>query len=181
MHRIIISAASKFILTISYPNCSIHRSVFLERGVIIKPTDGGSIEIGEGCHISQGTRIVAKGAQISIGANSFIGPNCIIVASDGIVIGRDALIAEFVTIRDQDHGTALNTEPFRSQPKSSDKIDIRENVWLGAKSTILKGISIGPDSVVAAHSVVNRNIRSGTLAGGVPAKEIKPLNSADEE
>ena len=52
---------------------------------------------------------------------------------------------------------------------------IEDNVWLGANVTVLKGVRIGRDSVVAAGSVVTRDLPAGVLAAGVPAKVIKDL------
>ncbi len=61
------------------------------------------------------------------------------------------------------------------QDVPSAPIRIEDDVWVGANSTILKGVTIGEGSVIGAHSLVNKSIRANFLAGGVPCKEIKKI------
>ncbi len=85
------------------------------------------------------------------------------------------MIAESVTIRDQSHGTLLSDVPFCNQALSSEEIVIGNNVWIGAKATVLQGVHIGDNAIVAANAVVRSNVEAGTLVGGVPARVIKCL------
>jgi acetyltransferase-like isoleucine patch superfamily enzyme len=95
----------------------------------------------------------------------------VIVAKKQIVINKNCLIAELVVIRDQDH----STDPLLRNSFSSSPIEIQQNTWIASKATILKGVTIGSNSVVAASAVVNRNIPSQELWGGIPAKKIKNI------
>ena len=63
----------------------------------------------------------------------------------------------------------------RRKPPNSAPIIIHDNVWVGMNSLILKGVEIGQNSIVAAHSVVTRNVPENTLVAGNPAKIIKTL------
>nr|WP_302897283.1 DapH/DapD/GlmU-related protein [Mesorhizobium sp. LMG 17147] len=67
-------------------------------------------------------------------------------------------------------------ERRRRRPCSTAPIIIEDDVWLGEGVTILKGVTIGARSVIAAGSVVTKNIGSDTLAGGMPARPIRPVN-----
>ena len=111
-----------------------------------------------------------------IGDNAFIGWGTVICSNEGVMIGDDCLIAEFVTIRDQNHGSSLADGPFREQPMTTSSIEIGDNVWIGAKSTVLAGATIATDSIVAAHGVVNSTFDSGVIVGGIPASVIKTLS-----
>jgi acetyltransferase-like isoleucine patch superfamily enzyme len=64
----------------------------------------------------------------------------------------------------------------REQSNITKKIIVGNNVWIGAKSVILPGVSIGDNAVVAAGSIVNRNVEANALVGGVPARFIKYIN-----
>ena len=106
-----------------------------------------------------------------LGARAHVGIGAVIVAREAITVGEDALIAEHVTIRDQDHafggGGPTNASGYRTAP-----IVIGRNVWIGAKATVLRGVSIGDGAVVAAGAVVTRDVPEGTTVAGVPARPI---------
>lgn len=83
---------------------------------------------------------------------------------------------ERVSIHDSDH--EFEPVPISAEMRdasSSSPISIGDRVWIGANSVILRGASIGADSVIAAGSVVRGSIPPGVLAAGVPAKVIRPL------
>jgi acetyltransferase-like isoleucine patch superfamily enzyme len=139
------------------------------KGLYVSCTDGGRIDIGCNVCIGRNVKLVAQSGVIKIGDNAFIGDGSIIVAKKDITIGNDALIAEYVVIRDQDHG--LTIRPIRKAGFKVLPVIIENNVWVGAKSTILKGVNIGSDSVFAAHALVNRDVGARSIVAGVPAKK----------
>jgi acetyltransferase-like isoleucine patch superfamily enzyme len=147
--------------------------VTIEKGVTIRAFDGGSVTIGGMTHIGANTVIEAKAAPIEIGPRAFINTGVFIAASYGITIGADALLAEYATIRDADHAfddhhTAFNTQGLRGAP-----VVIGDNVWLAAKVTVTKGVTIGPGSIVGANSVVTRSIGQAEVWAGVPARLLR--------
>ena len=113
-----------------------------------------------GCHI-----VVAQGATLSLGSG-YINRNSKIKCFDNIAIGEDVVISENCTIWDSDAHSIQNKE--RTKP-----IKIGNHVWIGTNCVILKGITIGDGAVIAAGSVVNKDIPSKVLAGGVPAKVLE--------
>lgn len=139
-------------------------------------TDGGAIHIGDGCHIDAGAYLVARSGVLTIGRCGFIGPGSVIVACEKISIGIDVLIAEYVTIRDQDHEFEA-TYPTRVSGMRTTPISIGDNVWIGAKVTLTKGIIIGDNSVIGANSVVTGDIAADEVAAGAPAKVIKHIKN----
>lgn len=98
-----------------------------------------------------------------------------IVARDSISIGDHALIAEYVTIRDQDHSYGGDV-PTAQNGFETAPIQIGKNVWIGAKATITRGVTIGDNAVIAAGAVVVDDVPANTIAGGIPAKVLKTIN-----
>jgi serine acetyltransferase len=134
----------------------------------------GNLQIGNGTKIwstVNKTRLaVFEGAELLIGKDSFIN-GARIAAKTKISIGDNVHIAPEVVIMDSDFHdkTNLNNEG------ASSAITIKNNVWIATRVTILKGVEIGEGAVVAAGSVVTKNVIPYTLVGGVPAKFIKNI------
>ena len=164
------------IVRLKYPACKIGCNVKIGRNVQFNISDGGSISIGDGTCIKDNCVLVAKHGPLVIGKNSFVGWGTIICSNQEVIIGEDCLIGEFVTIRDQNHGSSLNDGPFRQQPMKTDAIEIGDNVWIGAKATVLPGSILGNNLIVAANCVVNSTFESGVIVGGIPASVIKTLS-----
>lgn len=163
------------LIQLSCPNCMFGFGVVIGSNVTIKVTDGGTCKIGEGTTIKSNATIIVKKGCLLIGSNSFIGWGSVICANELIAIGDDALIAENVTIRDQNHGTNPDEGPYRSQTMSTSPITIEANVWIGAKASVLSGVKIGESAVIGANALVNKDVEAKTIVGGVPAKVIRRL------
>lgn len=132
-----------------------------------------NIRLAEDSIIKSGAHLCPcrSDARIDIGARTTIGFNTMLYASNGIVIGADCMIAPFVYIVDSNHGirrgTTMNRQPVETAP-----IEIGSDVWIGAHSVILKGVTIGAGAVIAASSVVSKDVASNAIVAGVPAKVI---------
>jgi acetyltransferase-like isoleucine patch superfamily enzyme len=113
---------------------------------------------------------VHKGAKFIVGSNSRINGVHITVKSE-VTIGKNVRIAPYVLILDSDFHSAAD---HFSDGKTS-AVTIGDNVWIATKSMILKGVTIGEGAVVAAGSVVTKDVPPFTVVGGVPAKVIKKL------
>lgn len=101
----------------------------------------------------------------------------VIGAATSIRIGNDVMCGGNVTITDTDwHGI----EPVnRSKPGPTAPVVIEDNVWLGLNVVVMKGVTIGRDSVIGAGSIVTRSIPPGVIAAGQPAKIIKQFTEGD--
>lgn len=110
---------------------------------------------------------------IEFGKNVSINPMCYLEGKGGISIGDDVSIAHGVTIMSSSHSYSDPTVPIKEQPCLTDKVVINNNVWIGAKATILYGKFIGEGSVIGANAVITHNVKAGSIVGGVPARIIK--------
>lgn len=110
---------------------------------------------------------------MTIGSNVSIHPMCYIQASGGLTIGNDVSIAHGVTIMTEEHSYSDTELPIKDQPIQHGAIYIEDNVWIGAKATILSGITLKNRSIIAAGAVVTKTFSEGVILAGVPAKIIK--------
>jgi acetyltransferase-like isoleucine patch superfamily enzyme len=158
---------------------SIHigKRVRLRRGVRIEIFDGGTIEIRADSRIGPHAILGARGGKLTIGSSSSINFGCVIVSTCAIEIGDHTLIAEHVTIRDQDHAHYDPDRPFRQQGRVESPIKIGSNVWLGAKVTVTRGTSICSNTIVGANSVITRHIDRAGKYAGAPARLIRKLGT----
>jgi acetyltransferase-like isoleucine patch superfamily enzyme len=122
--------------------------------------------------------------ELIIGDNVRFAPNVTLSVHDKIVIGANSQFAECVSVHDNTHLGADNDTPFHFRPRAAAPIIVGDNVWIGAKATILMGVTIGDNVVVGANAVVTRDIPPGVIVGGVPAKiigqTVKEIDAAAE-
>ncbi|HEY3493280.1 MAG TPA: acyltransferase [Polyangiaceae bacterium] len=116
---------------------------------------------------------VGAGALLEIGERTFINYGCSIGATLSIRIGANSSIGTYCTLIDNDFH-CIEPERRQEQPPSA-PIVLEENVWLGTRVVVLRGVRIGQGSVIGAGSVVAKDIPPRTVAAGVPAKVIKTL------
>jgi acetyltransferase-like isoleucine patch superfamily enzyme len=107
----------------------------------------------------------------SIGENSVINANCRIDTRGGIEIGNSVSISSDVVILTADHD--MDSMNFAGSTRA---VCIADYVWIGTRAMILPGVKIGKGAVVAAGSVVTKNVEPYNVVGGVPAKFIKKRN-----
>ena len=110
---------------------------------------------------------------ISIGNNVSIHPMCYLECLGELNISDDVSIAHGVTIMTTEHNHSNVESDIKSQGLYLDSVTIKENVWIGAKATVLSGVTISSGSIVAAGAVVNNFIEPNVIVGGVPARILK--------
>ena len=168
----------------------------VKRGLVLygKPithlTKGGMIALGENCVLCSKSEanfagvnhpvilaLLRPGAELNIGDNTGIsgGSFC---AAKSVTIGKGCLIGANALVTDCDfHAIKPEGRRHNSNPDDigCEPVVIEDNVWLGANVTVLKGVTIGRNTVVAAGSVVTKSLPPNVVAGGSPAKVIRDL------
>ena len=135
------------------------KSIFIEDNVSFKTN----------CYLS------APNSRIKIGKHTTLGHNSWIGGAGDIEIGYNSLIGIHTVIISGNHDYMNIDIPFISVPEIAKPIIIGHNVWIGANCVILPGVSIGNGCVIAAGSVVTKDIKENTIVMGIPAKPYKEL------
>jgi maltose O-acetyltransferase len=128
----------------------------------------GGIEIGE--MVYGLTHCYFGSANISIGAGAFINAGCWFEGAGRIEIGRDCMLGPQVMILTSSHPLGPDGEISRSSEMAP--VRIGDGAWLGARATVVPGVSIGPGAVIAAGAVVTADCEAGVRYGGVPARRL---------
>lgn len=116
------------------------------------------------------------GKNIAVGKNIFINSGCRFQDQGGIVIGDGALIGHNVVLATLNHSLAVRDR----QDLIPGPIRIGKNAWIGSNVTILPGVTVGDGAVVAAGAVVTKDVPAYTVAGGVPARVLRPLTEEEK-
>jgi acetyltransferase-like isoleucine patch superfamily enzyme len=148
-------------------NCKVSGAKFLRvaKGVRIAKNKGSNIFIGEKVLLYHEVAFYldSSEASISIGDQTYINRRTEIKCQNKVTIGRACAISWDVVIMDTDYHS-INGKSTTSP------VHIGDNVWIGCKSIILKGVCIGDGAIIAAGSVVTKDVPPNTLVGGNPAK-----------
>jgi len=125
-------------------------------------------------YAASGVRILSfEGGKIIIGKNVSFNFDCYVSSYKGnITIGDNVLFGPFVAVINDNHNFKKG-QLIRDQDLLSKDIIIGNDVWIGARVIILAGTNIGDGAVIAAGSLVTKNVAPYTVVGGVPAKKIK--------
>lgn len=151
--------------------CSLHDDVT----ILLK---GGTLDFGEGVEVRRGTVMNLSGTFKCVGRN-IISYSNVIHCAESITLDLYASTNEFVSIIDGTHPHDGEHEFFYENATSA-PISIGKNSWIANKSSVLMGVTVGANCVVASHAVVNKDVPEASVAGGVPAKvvAVRRLGSA---
>ena len=159
------------------------RNIYI--GKKTKIVGGRNIEICDNVQIRPDCFISCNdGAKLKICENTDIGTRSRIISGKNIIIEKDVLTGPNVFISDQDHRYDMIGIPISKQGvviKDGNGILIKEGSWIGTNSVIIGNITIGKGSVVAANSVVTKDVPDYAVVGGVPAKIIKKYDEKSKE
>ena len=111
------------------------------------------------------------GKNITVGKNVFINACCHFQDHGGVSLGDGCQIGHNAVFATLNHGLA----PEDRQTTYPAPITLGKNVWVGSNSTILQGVTIGDNAVVAAGAVVTKDVPENTIVGGVPARIIRKI------
>jgi acetyltransferase-like isoleucine patch superfamily enzyme len=117
---------------------------------------------------------VGRGAHLSIGKGTYLNRNATVVCDERVEIGRNCAVSWDVVIMDTDQHERAGMGPVTAP------VRIEDDVWIGCRAIILKGVTIGRGAVIGAGSIVTRDIPPNALAVGQPARVIRVLPSAGD-
>ena len=156
---------------------------YLLHGIVLPSgatmAEPGGVRIGQGFGISEQCHLCCQdpenGSELWIGDNVKlnIGVNLNADCGGKIRIGNDVLFGPYVVVRAAGHRFDRTDVPIRDQGHSAGSIVIEDDVWLGAHVVVLPGVRIGKGAVIAAGSVVTRDVPAWSVAAGVPASELR--------
>jgi acetyltransferase-like isoleucine patch superfamily enzyme len=138
----------------------------VKRGAVIRPTNVLLNEPGEGLRVGNGS---------NIGAFSYIG------CSGYIELGDNVMMGPRVNLMAENHNFDRTDIPMKDQGVTRSFIKIEQDVWLGAGSTVLSGVTVGQGSIIAAGAVVTKDVPPFSIVGGVPAKILRSRIQTSED
>src|SRR6478609_6284400 len=132
---------------------------FLGRGLELMIEPRGEIRFGRFVWIGDGTKIRCHEGVVEIGDKTVMGQECTISAYQRVRIGNECVIADRAMFIDFDHGMV--------------EVEVGNNVWIGYGACILRGVSVGDNSVIGTNSVVTKDVPANAVVGGIPARIIR--------
>lgn len=133
----------------------------------------GTIEIGDENWIERGAVLWAFGGSIKTAPRVFFGPYVTIYGHGGVEIGEWSLISMHATILSSNHTIPAMGRCIRWEKDLLLPTKIGRDVWIGANAVVLGGVTIGDGAVVAAGAVVTKNVESGAVVAGSPARLLR--------
>jgi acetyltransferase-like isoleucine patch superfamily enzyme len=137
-------------------------------------TAGERVELERGAFL----KLVHDDARLTLGGYVFIGAGCEIDVALTVTIGDHTLLAPGVFITDHTHNAEAG-ELIDRQGSRSAAVHVGSDVWIGARATILHGVSIGDGAIIGAGSVVTRDVASNSIVAGVPARFLRQRGTGD--
>lgn len=147
-------------------------NVKIYRGVIIKCRSKNipSVKLGNNVKIHEYAYIDPYGGSVEFDEYAACGHHCVFGGHASLYVGKYSMISGLTYIIPANHGISQNGIPYVNHPEHKESVYIGNNVWIGCSCVILSGVKIGDNSVVAAGSVVTKDVPSGALVAGVPAR-----------
>jgi acetyltransferase-like isoleucine patch superfamily enzyme len=146
---------------------------FICPGVKLEIGRRATLRVGRWAWIGHGCKVRVHEGEVSIGAKTVIGQECTISAFQHVSIGRECILADRVMLIDFDHGVTEVERPIRLQGIYKRNVHVGHNVWMGYGACVLRGVSIGDNSIVGTNSVVTKDFPADAVLGGIPAHLIR--------
>lgn len=161
-------------------------NLILDDDVFLSGLSSEGIALGRNVSIHRGAIVVCtgivkdKGVGLRVGDYSAIGARNFLGAQGGITIGNHVILGPGVMIYSEDHDFDDLDLPIRQQGTRRQRVTIEDDCWIGAGTIVLKGVTIGSGSVIAAGAVVNRDVPPRVVAAGVPARVVKTRGPGED-
>ena len=146
---------------------------FICPGVTLEVDPGATLRIGRWAWIGHDCKIRVHEGEVEIGAKTVIGQECTITAYQHVEIGRECIIADRVMMIDFDHGVEEVERPIRLQGIYKRDVRVGHNVWIGYGACLLRGVTVGENSVIGTSTVVTRSFPANSVLAGTPARLVR--------
>jgi acetyltransferase-like isoleucine patch superfamily enzyme len=146
---------------------------FICPGVQLEIGRNATLHIGRWAWIGHGSKLRVHEGEVRIGAKTVMGQECTISAFQHVSIGRECIVADRVMLIDFDHGMVEVERPIRLQGIYKRDVRVGHNVWIGYGACILRGVTVGENSVIGTSAVVTGDVPANAVVGGVPARVIR--------
>jgi acetyltransferase-like isoleucine patch superfamily enzyme len=155
--------------------------VFLGRRVTLTARKGyGRLVVGRWVHVGDGNALRCHEGNLRIGDKCVFGKDNTVNAYLDIEFGAKTIVADWVYVCDFDHVYSDIHVPIKDQGIVKTPVRIGPDCWVGTKVTVLRGVEVGHGSVLAAHTVVNKDVPPMSVVVGVPGRVVKNRVAAYE-
>lgn len=169
--RSIVSTVARWKACVRNPAARFGRGCRVSWSARIK--GGGPVTFGHGCVLTEGAILIPNGGFITMGCGCSIGPYVVLNGAAGLSIGNHVGIGCHSVVYTSSHVYDAPDVPILRQGTTREPVTIHDDVWIGAATVILGGVTIGRGAVVAAGAVVTRDVEPFTVVAGVPARPIR--------
>jgi len=169
-----VRAKTKICITGNNNMVKLNKGGLMNKSKVWIYGNNNQLLIEEGAYIDAATLYIeGNNCIFSIGQKTYVGPSHLAVSEDGsqLYIGSDCMFSSNVQIRTGDSHSILDENGNRINPAAS--VVISNHVWLGEGCKVLKGVTIGENSIVATGAIVTKSFPNNVLIGGTPAKVLK--------
>ena len=146
---------------------------FICPGVKFEIGKDAKLVLGRWSWIGNGSKIRVHEGEVRIGAKTVLGQECTISAFQHVEIGRECILADRVMLIDFDHGIVEVERPIRHQGIYKRDVRVGHNCWVGYGVAVLRGTTVGDNSVLGTYSVVTKDIPENSVAAGAPARVLR--------
>jgi acetyltransferase-like isoleucine patch superfamily enzyme len=163
------------------------KTLFIGSNVEINALSKNGISFGNNVSIHRNTIIDCTGGIRSVGDGLVIGdsvgfsPFCYIQVRGKIKIGSNVIFGPYVKIFSENHNFHDPDLPVNQQGESRKGVNIESGVWVGCSAIILDGVTIGKNAIIAAGSLVNKDVPPNCIVAGIPAKIIKNRKNDNQD
>lgn len=165
----------RYFYLLKYPNLKMAKGVKIKGALVIK----GSVKVSIDSESRLGKKVKFSGSgEIKIGKNVFLN-GVWIGCQKSVFIDNACLISDCYLVDTDYHNLEPHLRHMPPGPKVSAPILIEENVWIGANSTVMKGVSIGTNSVIGLGSVVRKSVPANVVVIGNPQQIVKHLDNTN--
>jgi acetyltransferase-like isoleucine patch superfamily enzyme len=146
---------------------------FVCPGVTLEIGKDAVVHLGRWSWIGHGSKIRAHEGEVRIGAKSVLGQECTVSSFQHVSIGRECIVADRVMLIDFDHGVVEEDRPVRLQGIYKRDVNVGHNCWIGYGACILRGVTVGDNSIVGTNTVVTKDVAPNSVVAGAPARLVR--------